>query len=155
MTIDSHEQASGQRVSLQKSAECFSRNVKGTDQALGVNWSSSCFSHIKERVWKRLQWKAKLLGGAGTELIVKVKRFFSVFGTQGGTLFIIIQLEGHEKEKLLFNCIMTCDVPPSVQGTRKIPRQSESTIAPLYTMSEHFCDDLNRIMAAFWWRKLH
>lgn len=86
---------SGQQVNLHKSAACFSRNVRGHMQdqlatLLGVERvhrhekylglstfvgrnRGICFTHIKERLWKKLQdWKEKILSAAGNELHVKV-----------------------------------------------------------------------------------
>lgn len=87
--------ASGQQVNFQKSAICFSRNIKRSDQeylasVLGVvrvgrhekylglptfvdQNRGACFSHIKKSLWKKLQgWKGKTISAAAKELLVKV-----------------------------------------------------------------------------------
>ncbi|BFG35644.1 hypothetical protein CerSpe_219180 [Prunus speciosa] len=131
-----YEWVSGQQVNLQKSAICFSKNVKRQDQldlaaSLGVSCADhydkylglpmvvgrnkgSSFAHLKERLGKKLfSWKGKLLSSAGKEILIKT----------------VAQ-------------------------------------APLYSMSvyllpKYFCDDLNRLIADFWWngnsgdRKIH
>lgn len=90
-----YERVSGQQVNLAKSAICFSRNVKRNEQGLlggllgververhkkylglptfvGRN-CGTCFNHIKEKLWKKLQgWKSKIISAAGKELLVKV-----------------------------------------------------------------------------------
>lgn len=93
--LQTYERASGQKVNFQKSAICFSRNTKRITQVqldtiFGVEWVDkqerylrlptlfgknrrACFSHIKERLWKKLQsWKGKCFSVAGKELLIKV-----------------------------------------------------------------------------------
>ncbi|KAM2808782.1 hypothetical protein PS2_043623 [Malus domestica] len=125
--LSSYESASGQKVNLQKSEVCFSRNIKkpirgklaallgvqlvdrhlkylGMPTYLGRN-RSQCFAYIKEWLWKRLQsWKGKILSVAGKELLIK----------------------------------------------------SVALAIPLYTMNcyllpKYYCDALNRLIASFWW----
>lgn len=75
-----YEEASGQKVNIMdvlQNYECrhiMDRHDKylGLSTVVGHN-KGVCFSHIKERLWKRLQeWKGKLLSVAGHELLVKV-----------------------------------------------------------------------------------
>ncbi|KAM1949581.1 hypothetical protein ACFX15_009620 [Malus domestica] len=122
-----YERASGQKVNLEKSEACFSRNVKRPAQMklaeiFGVNRvdrhdkylgmptfvgrnKSLCFGNLKDRLWKRLKsWKGKLLSAAGKEVLVKAVA------------------------QAIPNYSMICFLLPKL-----------------------FCDELNRMVASYWW----
>ncbi|CAL8169219.1 unnamed protein product [Prunus armeniaca] len=132
-----YEWVSDQQVNLQKSAICFSKNIKHQDQlvlatSLGVSCvehydkylglpmvvgrnKGSSFAHLKERLCKKLYgWKGKLLSGARKEILIKTV-------------------------------------------AQALPLYSMS----VYLLPKYFCDDLNRLIADFWWngnngdRKIH
>ncbi|CAL8164298.1 unnamed protein product [Prunus armeniaca] len=132
-----YEKVSGQKVNLQKSAICLSKNVKRQDQldlaaSLGVSCAyhydkylglpmvvdrnkGSLFAHLKERLGKKLySWKGKLLSSAGKEILIKTV-------------------------------------------AQALPLYSMS----VYLLPKYFCDDLNSLITDFWWnenngdRKIH
>ena len=98
-----YEAASGQQVNSDKSTTFFSRNtseviqeelkgllgvptIKSYVKYLGLpsfvgHQKKTCFNHIKEQIWARMQgWKEKLLSQAGKEIIIKaVIQFISTY----------------------------------------------------------------------------
>ncbi|XP_057426530.1 uncharacterized protein LOC130719957 [Lotus japonicus] len=93
--LNFYEDASGQKINLDKSQLNFSRNVLSTridqlsrlmgvkavasyDKYLGLptiigKSKTQVFAFVKERVWKKLKgWKEKALSRAGREVLVKV-----------------------------------------------------------------------------------
>ncbi|XP_028082512.1 uncharacterized protein LOC114283840 [Camellia sinensis] len=92
--LGKYELASGQKINLEKSAICFSKNVAvdtqevlRTDMGVGTMVESGkylgmpyivgrskreMFNYVKDRVWKRLNgWKEKYLSAAGREVLIK------------------------------------------------------------------------------------
>ncbi|XP_028062862.1 uncharacterized protein LOC114266180 [Camellia sinensis] len=92
--LGKYEIASGQKINLEKSAICFSKNVGmdtqvGLRNAMGVGnlvdsgkylglpyivgrSKRGIFNYVKDRVWKWLNgWKEKYLSAAGREILIK------------------------------------------------------------------------------------
>ncbi|KAL0434525.1 UNVERIFIED_CONTAM: putative mitochondrial protein [Sesamum latifolium] len=109
--LDKYEEASGQKVNLDKSSLVFSSNVKEEDKqvmaerlgvevvlkhdkylglpAVGGRSKKEMFGGIRDRIWSRINgWNAKLLSQAGKETSGGINKGFDVYIGLHGRIYV-------------------------------------------------------------------